>query len=206
MTKPNSGLFQFHLRVRTDLPVTSSSLSLFPSLQAWRPTWSLAGRWSLTLTVAVLSWGWLGLSMPILGAPLPGRTHLMEPLQPAPCLQTVLRWVHTISEKFIWNISHVVEEESIFLGSFFIARQYCLRKNTELHVLLQPLWCSSLCSLCTFVYVGVSEDLVNIFHFLHAMSFLWSQVEEEKKKKIGFRSCHYHASEFFHLFHVIAWF
>lgn len=83
--------WQFHLSVRTDLP-GDVLLSLFLSLQAWRPTWSPAGRWSLTLTVAALSWGLLGTSTQILIAPPPGCTHLTGLLPHAPCPLTVFRW------------------------------------------------------------------------------------------------------------------
>lgn len=43
----------------------------------------------------------------------------------------------------LWCIDHVEEEANIFLESFFFAQLNCRRKNSELHVLLHPLWCSS---------------------------------------------------------------
>lgn len=135
-------------------------LSLFLS-QAWRPTWSPAGRWSHSPTAAALRWGWP--SMRILIAPLLlGCTHLTELLQQAPSLLKVLRWAPTFSEIIMWNISCVVEEVSIFVVSSF----GCLRKNTELHVLLQPLWCSSFSLSMYFCVCGCIRSFDRYFSFL----------------------------------------
>lgn len=164
MTKPNS--VQFHQRVRAGLPVTSSSLSVSVSSRPEDlPDLQQEGGASLPLQLLSVRLGraWAhGSSVPdFQGAHTWWSSfslHFASRKRQGECT--------LITEKRIWNISLVDEEVRIFLGSDSIAHQYRLRRNSELHVLLQPLWCSCFRSLCSFVYVGVSESFNKYFHFL----------------------------------------
>lgn len=119
----------FHSRRRAD-----ASFALFLPLQGWRPTWSLAGKWSLDLTVAALLWAWLDQSMRILSAPLPGCTPLMELRPHATCLQTAPRW------KTLEELYKTVTFVSFSFLCFFLTHISAAWGRTQSSVLLLPLW------------------------------------------------------------------
>lgn len=178
ITKSNSCLFHFHLRERTDLPVTSSSL--YVSVPPGLKTYLISGR--KVEPHSHCNCSQLGLAGPEHAEPRCPASRVQTP-DGAPAACTLPPDNVKVSARYPWenlrNISHVVAAVTLFLGIFlFYFYLYCLRKNNELHVLLQPLWCLSLCSLCAFVYVGVSEALIHIFHFFHA-SFCLRGGEEE---------------------------
>lgn len=180
MTKANSGLFQFHLRVRSDLPVTSSSL-FFVSVSPGLKTFLISGR--KVEPRSLCSCSQLGLAGPEDPRCPTSRVHTPDG---APAACTLPPESAKVSTHYLWD--NDMKHQPRCWGSKYIfgiiAHQYRLRRNTELHVLPQPLWCSYFFLLSVrFCVCGCIRSFNKYFlFFLHARSLLLSCVEEMKKK------------------------
>lgn len=156
MNNPNLGLFQFHLRVRTDLPVTSSSLSL--SVSSGLKTYLISGR--KVEPHSHCSCSQSGLAGPEHADPRCPTSRVHTP-DGAPSACTLPPDSVKVSARYLWG--NYMKHQPYWGGS---KNFNCISiLPEEEHVLLQPLWCSSACSLCSFVYVGVLEALTHMFHF-----------------------------------------
>lgn len=162
MTKPSSGLFQLHLRVRTDPSDILPSLSLGFCLCVGMKTYLISTR--KLEPHAHCSCTQLGLSGPEHAEPQYPMPTVHTPDGTNSICSTATDRVK-VSAYFVWENSISNQSSHIYVSWSSLTKEY------------QPPWCSCFCSLCAFVFVGVPED------FLHAKSFFLSCVEGLKKKQ-----------------------